>query len=217
MIAFLDFDGVLHPVRSTVDQLFCRLHLFQDWLRNRPGVDVVISSSWRECHPLDELRSFFDGDLQSRVLGATPQIKRDEWAQWDGEPMPTRFERQREILQWLNRNEGPCSSWVALDDQAWLFPPHEPRLVRCDGSIGLTSSNLDDADRILGWSATDPVAYELEAAAKDIFESADEARAWLQRTHPMLGSRTPIQAAASPGGLKRVQSILQAIKHGGSL
>ena len=58
MLPFLDFDGVLHPDRSSVDLYFCRLTLLEPWLRKRPQIEVVISSSWREAHPLDELREF---------------------------------------------------------------------------------------------------------------------------------------------------------------
>ena len=150
MILFLDFDGVLHPDRSPVDKLFCRLGLLQEWLRRRPGVDVVISSSWREAHPLDELRSFFDDDMQSRIVGVTPNLKVGDWAQVDGEFPPTRFGRQLEVLQWLRTSSEPWRPWAALDDQAWMFRPLEPRLVVCDPAIGLASENLAAVDRILG-------------------------------------------------------------------
>lgn len=53
MLPFLDFDGVLHPDRSTIDQFFCRLPLLETWLRKHPTVDVAISSSWRAAHPIE--------------------------------------------------------------------------------------------------------------------------------------------------------------------
>lgn len=46
-VLFLDFDGVTHPEVCTAEQLFCCLPLIEEVLRRRPGVDIVISSSWR--------------------------------------------------------------------------------------------------------------------------------------------------------------------------
>lgn len=152
MILFLDFDGVLHPERPAApgEHLFCRLPLLENWLRGRPGVDLVISSSWREAHPLDELVGYFTDDLQGRVLGATPAITSDEWAQYDGEPPPLRFRREMEIRRWRHQSAKPWRPWAALDDQPWLFAPFcEFFLVTCDGSTGLTPRNLEDVDAIL--------------------------------------------------------------------
>lgn len=74
MIVFLDFDGVLHPAGCQVDKLFCRIELLEAWRRRQPTVSVVISSSWRARHPLDEMRSYFAEDLQNRSRGVTPQL-----------------------------------------------------------------------------------------------------------------------------------------------
>jgi hypothetical protein len=152
MILFLDFDGVLHPDRASVDELFCRIGLLQDWLRVRPGVDVVISSSWREVHPIDELRSFFAEDLQARIVGVTPNLKVGDWAQVDGEFPPARFGRQLEVLQWLRTSSKPWRPWAALDDQAWMFRPLELRLVVCDSAVGLTVEDLAAVDKVMGES-----------------------------------------------------------------
>jgi hypothetical protein len=62
LILFLDVDGVLHPEGPSREPKFCRLPLLEEWLRGRPGVEVVISSSWREVHPFEELVSFFAED-----------------------------------------------------------------------------------------------------------------------------------------------------------
>ncbi|MDP3172795.1 MAG: HAD domain-containing protein, partial [Polaromonas sp.] len=48
MIAFLDFDGVLHPEdTNSKNQLFCRLPLVEEVLREFPRAEIVISSAWR--------------------------------------------------------------------------------------------------------------------------------------------------------------------------
>ena len=149
MILFLDFDGVMHPFGCTIDLYFCRLELLETWLRRRPGFDVVISSSWREVHPLDEMRSYFSDDVQLRVIDSTPILGRDDWAQYGGEPPPLRFEREMEIREWLRSSGEPWRPWVAVDDQAWLFKPFCDRLVVVDGSVGLTGRDLDAVDHVL--------------------------------------------------------------------
>ena len=68
MILFLDFDGVTHPQPCDDENVFCRLHLIEAVLRERElqGVQIVISSSWREYHGLDDMREFFSQDMQGR-------------------------------------------------------------------------------------------------------------------------------------------------------
>lgn len=72
MIIFLDFDGVTHryggPVFEHADRLV-------DLLRDVPHVDVVLTTSWREIYPFDDLRHFLGDDLAHRVIGKTPVIK----------------------------------------------------------------------------------------------------------------------------------------------
>ncbi len=55
IIFALDFDCVMRPGDSGTESKFCRLDLLKAWLRGRPSVGVLISSSWREVHALDEL------------------------------------------------------------------------------------------------------------------------------------------------------------------
>jgi putative toxin-antitoxin system antitoxin component (TIGR02293 family) len=56
---------------------------------------------------------------------------------------------------------------------------------------------------------------ELDAMARDVFETEDEAAAWLQQPHPMLDGETPLDCAKSGFGAERVKDILNAIKYGG--
>ena len=149
-LLFLDFDGVMHPCGCAIDRYFCHLELLEAWLRHRPGVGIVISSSWREAHAVDEMQGFFSQDLQQRILGATPLIRCDSWLQHDGGPPPVRFEREVEVTRWLHENGAPWRPWAALDDQAWLYKPFNSRLVLCDGQVGLTQRELDRVDATLG-------------------------------------------------------------------
>lgn len=153
-ILFLDIDGVCHPESSSVrtqdNYLFCRLPLLEGWLRERPGVGVVIASAWRAVHPVDELVGLFTGDLQEQIFGTTPVALRDDWAQFDDEPQGDLYIRESEIRYWLHAQGFACRRWAAIDDQPWLFRPFCPNLVMCDGSVGLTRRELDRLDVVLG-------------------------------------------------------------------
>ena len=154
MILALDFDGVLHPVTTTKEPKFCRLDLLERWLRERPPVDVVISSSWREVHPLELMRSFFADDLQARVIGATPLVHRllgPTWSRSDAERAVAIGERQYEIEQWIADSGTPSRTWVALDDDPSLFRPDCQKLVLCASEVGLTEAELERLDAKFGF------------------------------------------------------------------
>lgn len=144
MLLFLDFDGVMHPVRCGVDQYFCRLGLLEDWLQRQPDVEVVISSSWRAVHPLDEIQSYFGAEFQHRIVGATPQLMRGSWDK-GGEV----FVREKEIALWRSSNSSPDRPWGALDDMPELFSVGHRHLVVVDGAVGLTEADLALLDQLL--------------------------------------------------------------------
>ena len=149
MILALDFDGVLHPVNSPTEPKFCRLHLLESWLRAWPGVDVVISSSWREEHPFDLLQSFFAEDLRKRVIGATPlahTLLGPAWSRSEAERAVAIGERQYEIEQWIATHRA-TEAWMALDDDDSLFRSDCTRVVLCDSSVGLTTEHLFRLDK----------------------------------------------------------------------
>ena len=152
MILALDFDGVLHPVRTTTEPKFCRVELLESWLRERPGVDVVISSSWREAHPFGLMQSFFSEDLRARVIGVTPLAHRllgPSWSRSDAERAVAIGERQYEIEQWIADSSAPTRRWAALDDDPSLFRPDCTHLVLCDPNVGLTDAQLEQLDAML--------------------------------------------------------------------
>jgi hypothetical protein len=152
VILFLDFDGVLHPEDSRDEPLFCRLPLLEAWLRERPSVDVVISSTWREIPGLEGLLGFFAPDIRRRVIGVTPVYHRMhalDWGQTSGHPEPPRHKRHVECLRWMHDSSKPTRVWAALDDDASLFDPSCRNLVMCDRRVGLSQAQLDELDRRL--------------------------------------------------------------------
>lgn len=134
MIAFLDFDGVLHPEFDPDDperlkqnsDLFCRLPLIEAVLREFPKVEIVISSAWRMYFiniedALKHLRPHFSHDIAQRVVGVTPQYKYlNPGEAKDG---LGRFKRQWECEVWLSRHRPPGTRWMAMDDIALSFRP----------------------------------------------------------------------------------------------
>lgn len=137
-VLFLDFDGVLHPVHAEVDQLFMAIPLLEQVLREFPSLDVVVSSSWREVHPLDEMQEYFSPDIGTRIIGITAarpelgEVPDDLWS----------YVREGECAVWIARHR-PWVPWIAVDDDAWRFKPHSKRLFLVDGKIGLTAASVD--------------------------------------------------------------------------
>jgi hypothetical protein len=223
-VLFLDFDGVLHPYPGRADQMFCRLALLQDWLRRRPGVDVVISSDWREVHSVDALAAHFDEDLRSRVLGVTPQFTGDSWERSDGGPWPAAHVRHTEVLRWLDER-GESRPWLALDDQAVLFRPGTYQLVLCDGKAGLTRDVINHLDIVLGLAQRSGEPFlsgraKLLAHLRELLQaSGDEQHSgkfdveawldeWLVEPQPDLDGGRPGELIVTAGGVERVIGLL---------
>lgn len=127
MVIFLVSDGATHPDRCFADNLFCRMALVEEVLREFPRVKIVISSSWREHYSLDDMRDFFDVGMQDRVIDVTSIFERmkDLWPTYT----TPEYERQWECELWMEKNPalwfsmaGPASrrrqdaSWRSLGE-----------------------------------------------------------------------------------------------------
>lgn len=134
VILFVDFDGVLHPRYEDqsvpADVAFCHLPRFEAVMRDFPGVEIVISSTWREQFGFDELRAWFSSDIARRITATALLPKHHA-------PPPMVERREWEITSWLNANGRQNEPWIALDDAAWQFKHHRKRLVTCTGHVGL--------------------------------------------------------------------------------
>lgn len=140
---FLDFDGVLHPRGADVMTLFKQADRLGLVLSKYPEVIVVVSSSWRTAHGLDELREFCGPELGPRLQDATGIVK----LVLGGQPALHRF---KEIEYWLATHPKPMvetrnpqvdalgrSDWIALDDCDFWFPPACPQLIHVADGRGL--------------------------------------------------------------------------------
>jgi hypothetical protein len=141
MILFLDFDGILHPRpvigRPGETNLFSSLHLMEDVLRQVPDVEVVISSSWRTHHSLEEMREYFSEDLRERIVDVTP-LPSDVACH----PSLADCARHAECVTWLARHRPGGTPWLAVDDAREEFAPDCANLLLIDGTVGLTPDSV---------------------------------------------------------------------------
>ena len=127
-LLFLDFDGVLHPSSSGVDNLFTKASLLSMTLYEI-DIPIVISSSWRFTHSLKELKEKLPSELSNKVIGIT------------GEPVIGKHSRYKEIVNYLS-NHKDYKDWRALDDSYWEFPSRCRELIRCNPNTGLGTKEI---------------------------------------------------------------------------
>ena len=136
---FLDFDGVLHGEDAPH---FSNLRAVERCLLAMPEVVIVISSSWRQEQPLEELKQLFSAALRDRIIGVTPTLA----CSYDNGG------RQREIATFLSTNgwNRTNASWRALDDMKSFFDDDCSSLVLVDGNRGFGER---EAAMLLAWYA----------------------------------------------------------------
>jgi hypothetical protein len=133
-LLFLDFDGVLHPLRSGEAGRFACMPAFEVWARSQSALEIVISSTRRQIFPFDTLKRFFSADVGVHIIGVTPIVV-----------VETEYTRHHEIDLWLREHQRDTARWLALDDSQERFPPGCPNLVLCDPTRGF---NQDVALRL---------------------------------------------------------------------
>lgn len=155
-ILFLDFDGVLHPffprsdLSDAENQKWSYVPNFEAVIRDFPDVDIVISSTWRIEHPLDELRSHFSSDIASRIIGVNPTLPNHRPHEDGG--------RQPECEAWLVQNNKTHLPWLAVDDMVDLFTPGCAVVVAQDGFKERDSERLRQAlVNPRAWAVSNPV------------------------------------------------------------
>jgi hypothetical protein len=133
---FLDFDGCLNHARTTGDDLE-KIEPSAVSLLNDIDAQIVISSSWRHCHPVDELKQVLarnglhDAD---RVIDQTPVL--DDCPRGD------------EIQAWMTEHHVKPSQIAILDDVDDM--EHlSPRLVQTDMADGLLPVHVQRVNELL--------------------------------------------------------------------
>jgi len=161
-IIFLDFDGVLNCI-GTKDRVNhprfpdCRVRGLDNFrvklvsdLAIQTGAKIVISSTWRLMHTLDELRTLlYSRGLDSKVeiIGGTPESYREIGLGFG----PKRGERGDDIQLWLEQNGNP-KHYLVLDD---LDTKHDWHQIQTSDSTGFFKGHMKRAVNILNRSEDD--------------------------------------------------------------
>jgi hypothetical protein len=149
-IVFLDFDGVLNSMADfafkTTSQVFDAPYIGRlNAIVGQSGAKVVISSSWRVNHSVEELRTLLEASgFEGEIIGRTPVLGY-EHAQGlcdIGEI------RSAEIQAWMAGHSVPIASFVVLDDLE--LSPLAAFQVLTDMNEGLRDHHIEQAQAILG-------------------------------------------------------------------
>jgi hypothetical protein len=153
-ILYLDFDGVLNSVESTIAYHHLRGHpttIFSETDRLDPiaigllkflvdatDAKIVVSSTWRLNYSLDEFKDIF--------------------AQYEWENAPfigttgrggIGSVRGDEIKEWLDAHPD-VANYVIIDDDSDMLEEQLPHFVNTSGTTGFTLVNLCEALTIFG-------------------------------------------------------------------
>jgi hypothetical protein len=135
-VLFLDFDGVINPHSHRADSAMfskaaCKnLNLL---LKKVPELKIVVSSSWR-IHGLSAVKDILksNGIDVKRVIDITGDEKGI---------------RGNQIKAWLDRHK-KVSNFAILDDDSDMGEL-APRLVKTNGFVGLTESEVNKVVELL--------------------------------------------------------------------
>lgn len=107
-IIFLDFDGVIvhkgSPLKGIILQPSSECLARLRRITSEGGAKIVVSSSWRLFHPIEELRAAL-GDA-GEIIGLTEDL----WVDRVSDSRPS------EIKKWLGERRGEVRSYIVLDD-----------------------------------------------------------------------------------------------------
>jgi HAD domain in Swiss Army Knife RNA repair proteins len=125
---FLDFDGVLHPSMCDESKKLCQAPFLAGLISEFP-CKIIISSSWRFQHPIDEIKKMLPKVIANCVIGAT------------GDALDGPYQRFNEIKLYLQVHGKTLADWKALDD-SMEFPDDCNNLIKCNFRTGIESSQL---------------------------------------------------------------------------
>jgi hypothetical protein len=141
-VIFLDIDGVLNdaePIQAlpTRQSQWARLldpervSRLNDII-DATGAEVVLSSSWRQVHSLDDMQELLETrGFEGRLVDETPIVDKT---------------RGEQIQAWLAMHRGEVERYIAIDDSPFMEPLAEENRVKTSGRRGgITESERDEA------------------------------------------------------------------------
>jgi len=129
-LLFIDFDGVLHPLRDDADasEWFCWLPELTRLVMPYADVRLAVHSTWRYLYQPDELHALL-GPLGARAAGSVPRGPREESILWFADLAGVRRDR-----------------FCILDDDGQAFSVlGAPELILCDPQRGLSDAHVQRA------------------------------------------------------------------------
>ena len=172
-VLFLDFDGVIctrdsiysaHKYMKELDisgdrNLYSIKMIDPNLVENlndvveKTGAKVVISSSWRYGHSIEELRDYLiQTGFKGEVLGMT--LRWNEYKNLIGIKTMKElegfwnYERGNEIKMWIETHE--LESFVIIDDEiSDIFPVFPNNYIHTNMELGFHDGLIDDAIEIL--------------------------------------------------------------------
>lgn len=166
-VIFLDFDGVLNSLRSTLAMGGTSRHQFDPVAVNlvsrlaREGdANVVVSSAWRIGSNVPELRSIlgtYSATLAARVIDMTPRGT---------------GQRGAEIAEWLaDHPDQHNRSFVIIDDDSDMLDGQRPHFVQTqhrDGfgvpeylrALEIIAPNHKDVAQLAWYAADKPLNHQ---------------------------------------------------------
>lgn len=166
---FVDYDGTLHRGHALLDHngdvlldsgqpLFEYAPLLAEMLGPYPDVQIVLTTSWLDTLPLDQVVSYLPAALARRVVGTTRGIKARFGYLMDGSA------RTYVIRSYVF--EKRLKNWLALDDSVY-------------GAFHLSTDFLDLSQHL--------VLLDAQRGIGDA-QVQQRIRTWLVEVHPPLSS-----------------------------
>jgi hypothetical protein len=144
-VIFLDIDGVLNAGETMHRrELDTRAIAALVAIVQRSGAKIVISSTWRLHHRIDELKALLaQRGFTGEVIGTTPRLSR----RWDLGDTTAGRQRAREIRAWLDEHP-EVEAFAILDDEPDLAPLQDHQ-VQTDPRHGLRLEHVAEASALL--------------------------------------------------------------------
>ena len=165
-IIFLDFDGVLNSEAWWAREKQCQAEYGGVWshydlderaidrlntIVHKTGAKVVVSSTWRKIHPLEELQAILRAvGFTGEVIDHTPGAGHLAAKSLNGATVEGHKCRGEEIQSWLDHHseEDPVESFVILDDDSDMAHL-APKLVQTKYASGLLDFHIPLVEAML--------------------------------------------------------------------
>lgn len=129
-LIFLDFDGVLHPLKANEHERFRPEAIYSvNRILDALDAKIVLSTAWRMDSDIERFNAWF----KHRIIGSTPIHELDLTAQ---------HSRFKEVMNFLSDENWLHVPWIAIDDKRTHYPESTPAFIT-DAKVGMTSNDAD--------------------------------------------------------------------------